>query len=1604
MTDSNSVWDDIVNQSLTDNPRIKNSPGLAMDTIQSQDPTTTAPLLVHSAMGQAAQQAAQDHLAENQIATHWWDGAVHSVASAAGWMAKPLNEIQKDYRYIHSLYTRHGVITGTLGLMAVVGGATAGTLLGGPMGTALGADLAAAGLRTLGGHLDQFKDSYNDSNDPNYKVSFGRDAANALGANGQTDSGWGKFVSGALDATFDIYLDPLMKIGAAKNAVRSGKWVKTERLLKDGEKARYIPMAFRGAGVQDFLSRNSLKTFGDADKLEKLWASANNPTLGDRLAGSGRNYKRALEELVTLDAAEVGFKFPALRAISEEIGAAKTAEDVHKVFLSTQTEQEIIDRFAFGGVPVMPSRTVLRQAISRNSDRFLQPGNLDDTAYELGNAANFIIPRKVFKGREFNAFMKDFTDKALAAGTYRQGNMTAAQELDTITNAAKIAAKSENFNKVILPLALRPFDKEARYTAIAKKVRTLSGYQPMWISDDLKQISTSEFDPHSNSANNVIYSLARYSMGHRSALRFVNEWSSAKLKDEATGLIEGAPDLSRRREVYLGLLSEAVKAAGFPNDGKAFSDLIDHLGSRLTGTIGGTAYGYGAESAHGVSTIGINGASHQAALHSHQVGNWALPDFREFSKAMRSMNDIGQMYGRVDEFVAKQWTDSIFKPFALLTAGFGFRVATSELIPAMVRFGGIQTAMGKVAISGQRLNYNLAKDHVATVAESMGYKLFPGEADHILAHASLALSGNATDYTGGELGQQLAAKFAEAAKTAGSDKAFLEAQAKAATRKIVKNTLGEDVEKIVTGKAVKQTIAKGLSGIANEYDLRCAAEIAIMTQGHMGTGATLTSHGIDTDLNEQIAHSMHLAGQRAKARMKDPSGAYRYWTPGDDHFKVFWLTNLQKQSQNVSGQSMAKDFIRALDNGVNESDAWAMAQAREKARIAGHHFDPTAPEGLGTKLAKVDDLYNAERSQLVRYGAQTPEDFAYARVDDFRNLVTGVDGTLHTGLIRKIANGSKPLADDISGIAAGSSPSAVIGNELVPYTGNQLMRRIAQSGFKKVIDPIVGHMSREPIFFQHYKLAMENYRVLMEKGIVSHETGVRLAATAATHSMVPQIHNPALRTQFSILARNYLPFYFAQEQATKRYIKLASDNPQALRAYQLIEHGISDPGFIHTDDQGNKFLVVPGIGEISAGLLTGAAAIGMPVVGGLPVSVNGSMQSLNTVLPELTTPGVSPFVSVAGNWLVALDPHLGKYVKPVIGDIAYGQQPLDALIPSSPARAWFKALTADERDRTFNNAMLSAIAAANYHGQLPPANASPMEQQAFLDKIKNNARSILIIKGLLGTISPLAPQVSQEDAGLRDEFYKLVKEKGDYPTALHEFLGKHGSGAVSYTVARTEATMPGANMPYTTEAINWIQENEKLINSDKAAAAVFLIPQGATSGDAQVIHDELLKMHLRSRRTSDEFMKAVYTSTGNNQYYIDKAVHDERAKTLQGPALEAENTNWQEYKQIFATTNPVWNNEFQSPEKRNLATLAYSQLSEMFANGTAPAGQQTELVKGLFADYQQHLNNRAAIKNNVSSVATLTEEGQNWQSYLDQVVAQQPLLSTVINGIFRRMD
>jgi hypothetical protein len=1552
-----------INTALSDNPSLTSDPSLAHTVITSANPVAAAPTMAHASNTSNFQQVVSDNAAQGDNTNFWqkvFGGGAKVVMGSLNWLNKPLQEVQRDYRYVHSVYTNYGIFNGLLATGVVAGGAALGTFLG-PGGTALGAATAATLERKFLGQKIYDK-SLADSENLNYKVSIGRDFSHllgqlpGLGTLENTDTGLGKTVSGLTDVASVFALDPLVSLGAVRTGVRSGDIFLNGKNTKIKDFVTGWVSPQMKIGIDNFFERNSLRMVS-ADQVEKLYQAGTKTNLLDTAFGSaGKQYHRALNELADLANSKEGIgaivsKYPGLQGLAEVIAPAAgkkiTAKEVHDVFLQTKWDEDFAKMHATAGTDMVPSRTVLRAAVSKFSDKLRQSDGSDEI-YLKANQANFFFPRKTNA-----ATIVDTTNKTTGIIT------------PTVVTAADRTWNTPVAFRAIK--ALNPFDTTARKelengfkSAIAGKVRTFSGYVPYIVDDNLKAIATKEFNPGDSGAAQVVYRVARYSMGERMA------------RQKTAEFVLG--DIGDKKAIYSGMVTEMTKAAGIPNDPNFVAMLANQVKMHIDTPLELGNYGFGRTKGSFASQAETSTGTHLQGVIAAHAGKFAVPDFREVKLAMRQTGSYGKIYGKIDEWAA-HYTDGIFKPLALLTGGFGLRIAASELIPQIFRFGGLDVAHAKIADSAAKMNVKLAK----------------GEDSAILDNAMQALS--------------------------------------AGTAKNASDWLKQEAAK-ATGQKVRKGISKVLNVLATEKDLELASRIAIVTKGHMSTGATLTGHGLDGDAQERLSKIIDLMqqsdkkltakfdgaaailtknGQRVRVA---PTGIFENVASGDSKYDLHYLTNLHHAVNSESQSLHAKYLLQELNSGKGLEDAVKAVEQRDLANILKKKYDPSSPTGMGADLPQGFDLYRDERRVLAGFKTEDPVAFAHRRVDISSNLFVGPNGDINKELLDMVANGQKPSLDYLKSLDFKLKPRAVAGEKYEIVPGDNLLQKVINQGFKSVIDPIINNLSREPLFFNHVKNELASMDWAVAKGFFSEDEALRIAMTRATHAMLPQIHNVALRTQFGVLVRNYLPFYFAQEQAMRRAGTLVTTNPAAFRQYQLVQQGLNDPGFIETDSLGQKHINIPLVGELGAGVINGLGILGIPVVTGLPVTATGNLESLRTVLPELTMPGVSPFASIALNSLGALDPTLDRYIKGVVCGAGFNRSLIDQLIPNSPLRNAFHALSSNEQESSFYNAMIASIASAKYHGQMPSENSSPTEKAAFLDRIKNNARSILWIKALVSTWSPLSPSITQEDTGLRDEFYALLKQKSavtgkdnTFAEALGIFLGKHGSNAISYTTGKTEAAVPGAMMPYTTEAINWIESHKALIDSVNGVGAAFLIPQTTSlSGDAQAIHDELIKMHLRSRKTPEEFMNSVYVSAGNNYIYSQKPIHDKAMADLAKAGLSQadERSSWSQFVKAYGMTNPIWEADYSSPVRTQNAQQAVAQLTNLFSSQNPPKGAQADLVGSLLNDYRIHTQSLTSFSDLYGQDA-VSNEKDNWKKYLDTIVSNEPRLNSVVNSVFRRL-
>jgi hypothetical protein len=345
------------------------------------------------------------------------------------------------------------------------------------------------------------------------------------------------------------------------------------------------------------------------------------------------------------------------------------------------------------------------------------------------------------------------------------------------------------------------------------------------------------------------------------------------------------------------------------------------------------------------------------------------------------------------------------------------------------------------------------------------------------------------------------------------------------------------------------------------------------------------------------------------------------------------------------------------------------------------------------------------------------------------------------------------------------------------------------------------------------------------------------------------------------------------------------------------------------------------------------------------------------------------------------------------------------------SKSLWSALSPNEKNKALANATASALAAAYYHGQVPGPDSTEFEQQAFIDRIRNNARSVLLIKAVLNLTSPLAPRVEQEDPGFRDEFWKLVKEKGNYADALLEFMGKHGNSAISYTVSKTSSTVPGVKYPYIQQTVDFIKENKDKFDykSGVANGYFFLIPQDNAKNESdREVYNDLVSMHLREQRSPEELLRQFYIASGDAVISADRKLHTQIITAAKANfdtyAQQEENDRWSAVMTKMKNLYPIWYKDYTNGEGRINAQTAYNQLQKIFADPrTEPKHEQAKMVKALMGDYQRHAGIMSEYNMlSIQGYAT-QDEVQNWQNYLMSLAENEPRLKPVINSVFMKL-
>lgn len=828
----------------------------------------------------------------------------------------------------------------------------------------------------------------------------------------------------------------------------------------------------------------------------------------------------------------------------------------------------------------------------------------------------------------------------------------------------------------------------------------------------------------------------------------------------------------------------------------------------------------------------------------------------------------------------------------------------------------------------------------------------------------------------------------------------------------------------------------GQRAFENSDEAQRLTEAYIAMEGHKVTPGLAAGDNLqgEVDQTERAAQAFR-AGVPTGMRQGDRFGLF-----GAEHsrFAKLWQAALREGANDDWTKTAAQAYRTALASGMDET---AATEAARQA-VVGH---------LGTESP--EEMANFVRESLPLRGAPetwTPMDgHAQAIVENLKNLVhgrgetEGESGPLHMDLLNSVANGHTPTLEDINAIGAEQRPLFVKGREVVP-DGTGTVQRIANFGFRKILNPMVNMLSRHQEFAAEYLAARDALDEKVAAGVMSEDQAMTTAmAQATTHSM-RFVHNLHDRTQWTATMRNWAPFYFAQEQAYRRMGRLLAEDPGAFRRYQLMISGVHSLAVNQQDSNGNRYIAFPGSGFLGQGVAGLMGESGLSVGNVQAASFGGSFSSANVIFPlsQGIKPDLSPVVIVPAMELSTMFSELGKtygadrpLTNLVASDLAdfAGTQAMDSgvmsqIIPNAFVARLVEAFQGD--DRAFNSSVMQAYQLADYQQAkateewvrggrqgpppqlVPPPNANPQVRQDFQNKIRNMVRALYIANAITGMISPVSSHVEMQNFGFPAKLNAAITKQGSVALGMQQFL-LDNPDALPYTVSQSyvpaatgaQATASGYSLSSSRPAQDWITANQGTLDQ-YGPAALWLMPQLTDAQYDPTVYNEQIAQGLRVKDTPDQFFDALYVAAGNNVYYKGLTVHENRLAAMgnNATAKNAEYDAWNSWVTTLEQQYPVWAEDFLSPTKQVNRMQTIATLHQIFAAGDAPNDAQSSMVESLLLNYAQAAAEFQAAGNLRSYSAQLSAQKQvqdAWVAYSDQIETEIPALKPIVQSVFK---
>ena len=378
---------------------------------------------------------------------------------------------------------------------------------------------------------------------------------------------------------------------------------------------------------------------------------------------------------------------------------------------------------------------------------------------------------------------------------------------------------------------------------------------------------------------------------------------------------------------------------------------------------------------------------------------------------------------------------------------------------------------------------------------------------------------------------------------------------------------------------------------------------------------------------------------------------------------------------------------------------------------------------------------------------------------------------------------------------------------------------------------------------------------------------------------------------------------------------------------------------------------------------------------------------------------------------------LGSVQRATLGPIGEDQGLISAMMPAHVNRL-LAAMNKDERESQYASAFRKAVTYLEAAGRTPGADASPGETKAYQEALESTVHSILAVRFIGGFFAPASPSVSLKsdmaewardngNVNFKQTWNKLINkyaEQGSedpYGEAMGDWV-KYFPNQIPFTVNESDPQV----LPYfqsSNAASKWVEDNRGLVKKYPQGSA-FLIPNtGEFTYDA---YQTLMNNGYRQKKLIGDYLKEVSVAKDEQLYYSQKAIRDE---ALVGIVSDRQrriiNDNWQSWSKEFLAARPLLRMEFASAAENTIKRdAAFADLREMIKEPNL-TGSTISRLRDMVTEYDNYevLINTQYNSNSDRDIRIRKSYKESLRLRLQDIAAGDPNAVSTYSVLFSRL-